>query len=436
MSPRERIRELIAQTRLWLMVGIGIKRWLVLVALATLILGVGALSLAIEMVVRGILPRDIYNALTLQFLSESARITVFLIGGVGLLLFSLAGLSSTLISPFRRPGEKIPETLLRYRRRNRGPRIVAIGGGTGMPGLLRGLKVHTSNITAIVTVADDGGSSGRLRREFGLLPPGDFRNNISALARDEGLITQLMQYRFGKSVSAESESQLSGHAFGNLLIAALVGITGSFDEALLNIDRVLAMRGKVMPSTLDEVRLDADVEIDGRPIRVEGESAIPKSGGRIQRVMLEPAKVRAYPPAIRAILRADLVVMGPGSLYTSVLPNLIVPGISSALSASRAKKVYICNVAEQPGETDGFAVSDHVEAIVAHTEAACVDYVVANNNQLAPDDERVGVTTFVPVDGGGSAEMIAVDLINEERPWRHDSEKVAEVVMQLLTGRS
>ena len=433
MSFRERIRELIAQTRLWLMVGIGIKRWLVLVAFATLVLGVGAFSFAVELVSRGILPRDIYNALTLQFLSDTARIAIFLFAGLGLLLFSLAGLSSTLISPFRRPGEQIPETLLRYRRRNRGPRIVAIGGGTGMPGLLRGLKVHTSNITAIVTVADDGGSSGRLRREFGLLPPGDFRNNISALARDESLITQLMQYRFGKSVSAENESQLSGHAFGNLLIAALVGITGSFDEALLNIDRVLAMRGKVMPSTLDEVRLDADVEVDGRPIRVEGESAIPKSGGRILRVMLDAPRVRAYPPAIRAILRADLVIMGPGSLFTSVLPNLLVPGVSSALSASRAKKVYVCNVAAQPGETDGFSVSDHVNAILEHTDSGCVNYVLANNNQLLPDNERAANIVFVPVDTGGSVKLIATDLLNEERPARHDSEKVAEAVMRLLT---
>ncbi|MCA9951322.1 MAG: YvcK family protein, partial [Anaerolineales bacterium] len=237
------------------------------------------------------------------------------------------------------------------------PHIVAIGGGTGMPSLLRGLTKFTRNITAVVTVADDGGSSGRLRREMGLLPPGDFRNNIAALAHDEALMTQLLQYRFGGQVVEEARSELQGHAFGNLLLAALTGITGSFDEALLAAQRVLAMRGQVVPSTLANVTLAADVLVGDSPEtavlqHIVGESAIPKANGRIQRVSLEPATVKAYPPALKAIFQADLILMGPGSLYTSIIPNLLVPDLAQALQHARAPKVYICNLATQPGETD------------------------------------------------------------------------------------
>ena len=429
----ERVRRWIGSLRLWLNVGIGIKRWLLVLALATLLAGVGALYLVIELQQQGLISKATYDLLTLRFLSDWSRIVLFLGVGSGLVIFSLVRLGISLVAPFRQPGEDIAETLVRYQLRNRGPRIVAIGGGTGMPGLLRGLKSHTSNITAIVTVADDGGSSGRLRREYGLLPPGDFRNNIAALAKDESLMTQLMQFRFGKSQSAEN-SELSGHAFGNLLIASLVGITGSFDEALLNINRVLAMRGTVMPSTLQEVQLHADIIDNGATTRVVGESAIPKAAGRIDRVMLEPARVRAYPPAIRAILRADVVVMGPGSLYTSVLPNLLVPDLARALAATKAKKVYVCNVAEQRGETDGYTVSDHLAALVAHCSVECIDYVLANDNMQPFPTTGGGATVNVVVDELDSAELITTDLIDEVRPWRHDSQKVADVVMKLLTG--
>ena len=230
---------------------------------------------------------------------------------------------------------------------------MVIGGGTGLSTLLRGLKEHTNNLTAIVTVADDGGSSGELRRSLGMLPPGDIRNCLTALSDDETLMGQLFQYRFA------SGNGLSGHPLGNLFITALAEITGSFEEAVAESGRVLAVHGQVLPATLHDVRLVADVQLpdNGKEVRVQGESQIPRTTGHIRRVWLEPAHLRAYPPTVQAILRADLILVGPGSLYTSMLPNLLVPDLGEALRVSRALKFYVCNVATQPGETDGFTAT-------------------------------------------------------------------------------
>ena len=319
-----------------------------------------------------------------------------------------------------------------------GPNLVAIGGGTGMPSLLRGLTQYTRNITAIVTVADDGGSSGRLRRELGVLPPGDFRGNIAALSQDEALMTQLLQYRFGASV-ADSDGvgrELQGHAFGNLLLAALAGITGSFDEALLAAQRVLAMRGRVMPSSLANVRLVADILLGDSPEtatlqRIAGESSISKAGGRIQRIALDPSDVRAYPPALKAIFQAELILIGPGSLYTSILPNLLVPDLAQALQHARAPKVYICNLAQQPGETDNYDVADHVAAILQHLPTNFLDMVLANDN-LALDCDTVFVQLGIPE----GVQLVTADFIDETRPWRHDSTKLAQSVLNLLSANN
>lgn len=330
-----------------------------------------------------------------------------------------------------------------------GPYVVAIGGGTGMPALLRGLREYTRHITAVVTVADDGGSSGRLRRELGVLPPGDFRNNIAALSRDEALMTQLLHYRFGGSTNGNGRSDLQGHAFGNLLLAALTGITGSFDEALLAAQRVLAIRGQVIPSTLEEVMLVADVvlpqpvtktemlpdmPIPDRVQRIVGESAIPQAGGRIKKLMLEPANVRAYPTAVRAIFQADLIVYGPGSLYTSILPNLLVRDMAAALSRSRARKIYVCNLAMQPGETDTFTVADHVAAMLQYIPANCLDVVLANDNLSIPPEQGGGNTKYVAPIAHPDVAMATADLVDLERPWRHDSHKLAAAVMALLNS--
>ncbi|MCA9901134.1 MAG: YvcK family protein, partial [Anaerolineales bacterium] len=315
-----------------------------------------------------------------------------------------------------------------------GPNIVAIGGGTGMPGLLRSLTEYTRNITAVVTVADDGGSSGRLRREFGLLPPGDFRNNIAALARDEALMTQVLQYRFGAALGENGRSELQGHAFGNLLLAALTGITGSFDEALLAAERVLALRGRVLPSTLADVALAADILLpDGTLQRVVGESKIPEANGRIQQVYLQPSDVRAYPAALQAIFQADLIVMGPGSLYTSILPNLLVPDLAEALLHARAPKIYICNLATQPGETDNYSVADHVATLFQHIPTGCLDVVIANDNLSIPPDRGGGNTIYVQLTPPKALPMITADLVDETWPWRHDGAKLAQAVMRLLS---
>jgi uncharacterized cofD-like protein len=420
--------------RLWLIIGIGIKRWLVVMIVAAAFLGMGVVYLLIVLHSAELLPDLLYNILTLNFLPLGLRVLLPLIIGLAIVLYAIMRLGSNLVDPFRLPDSPVAESLYQHRQLDRGPRIVAIGGGTGMPGLLRGLRQYTGNITAIVTVADDGGSSGRLRRELGMLPPGDFRNNIAALARDEALMTQLMQYRFGDPVVAEQPSQLQGHAFGNLLLAALTGITGSFDEALLAMERVLAMRGRVVPSTLDNVTLVAEIEVEGQRRRVVGESAIPEAHGRVVQVELEPHRVRAFPPALRAILSADLIVMGPGSLYTSVLPNLLVSDLAQALQHSLAKKVYVCNLATQPGETDGYTVADHVKALTDHVSAECFDIVLANDNLSIAPETGGGKTIYVPPIAPDNVTMITADLVDVQRPWRHDSAKVAQAVMQLLSA--
>jgi uncharacterized cofD-like protein len=278
---------------------------------------------------------------------------------------------------------------------------------------------------------------------LGVLPPGDFRNNIAALSRDEALMTQLMQYRFGgravEGSSTEQRGELQGHSFGNLLLVALTGITGSFDEALLAAGRVLAIRGEVLPSTLENLTLVADVEVEkGEVRRVVGESNIPKAGGRIKRVYIEPANVHAYPAAVQAILKADLVVIGPGSLYTSILPNLLVADIARALQQTKGYCVYVCNLATQPGETDNYTVADHVSVINKHipvgkmNRQGWIDAVLANNNLSVPPETGGGKTIFVDPYIPIGERLVAVDLIDEERPWRHDSQKLAQAIVDLL----
>jgi uncharacterized cofD-like protein len=316
------------------------------------------------------------------------------------------------------------------------PKVVAIGGGTGLSTLLRGLKAFTSCITAIVTVADDGGSSGRLRRELGVLPPGDFRNCIAALADDEALITQLFQYRFGQGKG------LDGHSFGNLFITALAAVTGSFERAILEAGRVLAVQGRILPSTLEDVTLVADLrnsaEADAVPsglTRVQGESAIPKAGQPIERVFLRPEGARAYPEAVRALLNADIIVAGPGSLFTSVLPNLLVQDIGRAVRASKALKLYVCNVATQPGETDGFDVGQHVTALQRHVEQGLFPLVLANDNPIPSSEQPHLRPVALRYPANSGYEVIAADLVDAAVPWRHDASKVAGQIVYLYDNR-
>ena len=304
-------------------------------------------------------------------------------------------------------------------------RVVAVGGGTGLSVLLRGLKRAAAAVTAVVTVGDDGGSSGRLRRELGLLPPGDFRSCIAALADDEALMTQVLQYRFG-------DGSLGGHTLGNLLLVAMAELTGSFERAVLEAGRVLSIQGEIMPSTLENVALCAQVDGEDATQRartVRGESRIGEAGRSIRRVFLEPESPPAYPGAVAAILAADLVVLGPGSLYTSVMPNLLVPGIAQAVRASGALKVYVCNVAPQPGETDGYSVQDHARAIEVNAGPGLFQYVLANDRW--PDGAGTGCVHPEVGAAEGSA-MLMADLIDMARPWQHDSAKLGAVLLDLV----
>jgi uncharacterized cofD-like protein len=413
----------------WLYFGMHIKRWLVLLLLGVAIMGLGLSYMLREVYASYTFPEFVYY-LTLQFLPRYARGALFIGGSMGLMLFSVWKLNSSLLSAFIRPGreESLVNIIYNYRYLSRGPRIVAIGGGTGLSTLLRGLKEHTANLTAVVTVADDGGSSGRLRRELGVLPPGDVRNCIAALADAEPLMTSLFQYRFSEG------SGLEGHSFGNLFIVAMSGVTGSFEEAVRTTSRVLAVRGQILPSTLANVTLSARTEDEET---IHGESKITERGGGILEVYLQPGGVQANPEVIRAILNADLVVVGPGSLFTSVLPNLLVDGIRQAVTVSSALKVYVCNVATQHGETDSFTVSDHFRALTRHTGRNLFDYVVANSNVREPlpdawNSEPVRVDDDLALDG---ARVLTVDVVSVENRYHHDPKKLADALIRLYYQR-
>lgn len=308
----------------------------------------------------------------------------------------------------------------------RGPRIVVIGGGTGLAVLLRGLKEYTSNLTAIVSVADDGGSSGRLRGEFGILPPGDLRNCLVALADTEPTMEALFNYRFAKG-------EMSGHNLGNLLITALADISGSFETAIHEVSKVLAIRGQVLPSTLDNIVLAAELRDN---TVVKGESNIPSSGGQIKRVFTIPPNPRPVQEAVEAILEADAVILGPGSLYTSVIPNLLVPGIIEAIEQSSARKIYVCNIMTQPGETLGYTAAEHLQAIYRHTKKGLVDYIIVNAEEIPPEFlEKYSAegAQAVEVDMEKlerlKVKVIAAELFQEQEYIRHHPDKLAQLIV-------
>ncbi|MGH7685222.1 MAG: uridine diphosphate-N-acetylglucosamine-binding protein YvcK [Candidatus Dormibacteria bacterium] len=415
---------------LWFTPGLHVKRWLLLLFGSIVILSLGF----------GYVLRDVYRSdvrfpewvqlATLQFLPYVVRALIFSVIGIGLLLLSTWKLGESLLGPFllgrANQDRGFVAELYRFRLLAKGPRVVAIGGGTGLSTLLRGIKKYTGNIVAIVTVADDGGSSGRLRDEFRVLPPGDIRQCLTALAETEPLMTELFQHRFG------GDGSLSGHSFGNLFITAMAEITGDFEHAIRESGRVLAVRGQIVPSTLRDVTLCATA---GSEVRV-GESRVPYGDGRIDRVYLDPADAPINPEAESAILDAELIIIGPGSLYTSILPNLLVDGMVEALRASPAVKVYVCNVAGQPGETMGFAVSDHLDTIEEHIGGSLVDYVVVNSKMDLPlprSAADAGITK-VTFDRDRASQKpvhyILADVVNSRVSTHHDPEKLARVIMK------
>jgi uncharacterized cofD-like protein len=406
----------------WLMPGLEVKRWLLLLMLAILIIDLGA-SYALKSLYTEVTFPGYVATITLQFLPKTIRAVIFVLAGVSLLTFSIVKLQRSVIGPFLPGGDRsMADMIYTFRTRGRGPRLVAIGGGTGMSTLLRGLKQYTSNLAAVVTVADDGGSSGRLREEYRILPPGDFRQCLVALADAEPLVTQLFNHRF-------HEGSLDGHSFGNLFIMAMAEVTGNFEHALRESGRVLAVRGAIIPSTLQDVTLVASV--NGH--MVEGESKIPKQNAPITRVFLKPDQAELNPEAALAIMNAELIVVGPGSLYTSILPNLLVPGMVKTIKESQALKVFVCNVASQHGETDGYNVSDYLRVLHEHVCENLFDFVLVNANL---NHLPTGGQTQVMFDhqdavlSSPRVRFIAGDVVNTRIPSHHDPDKLARLLMK------
>jgi uncharacterized cofD-like protein len=406
----------------WLRPGLGVKRWLVLLAASVLIIDL-AFAYFLKSVYRYVRLPDWSAVITLQFLPYWARGLVFAIFGLALLLMAIVRLQRSVLGPLLPGGQRsVAEVIYAFRTRSRGPRIVVIGGGTGMSTLLRGLKEHTANLAAIVTVADDGGSSGRLREEYRILPPGDFRQCLVALADAEPLVKQLFNHRF-------QNGSLNGHSFGNLFIMAMSEVTGNFELALRESGRVLAVRGAIIPSTLHDVTLVASVN----GAMVEGESKIPLQNAPISRVFLRPDNAELNPEAAQAILNAELIVIGPGSLYTSILPNLLVPGMVRAIKDSPALKVFVCNVASQHGETDNYNVSDYLNVLREHTTEDLFDFAIVNSNLShlpTGGQSQVEFDLAEIQKAGHQVRFVAADVVNTRIPSHHDPSKLARMVMK------
>jgi uncharacterized cofD-like protein len=401
----------------WLYPGMHIKRWLVLATAGVLLFGMASALLTAHA----------------SFLVRAASLAMLVLGIAAVIAGVVGTVRSLLdvVSPAQ-PQRDLVDVIFQRRHLDKGPKVVVIGGGTGLSTLIHGLKAHTTRITAIVTVADDGGSSGRLREEFGMLPPGDIRNCLVALADAEPLMQQLFQYRFAQ------ESALQGHNFGNLFITAMTQITGDFERAIQASSRVLNIRGRVIPSTCTRVRLVAEHE-DGSV--TVGESRISQAPLPIRRLYLEPAAPPPTAEALTAIREADAIVLGPGSLYTSILPNLLVEGMAEAIVASKALRMYVCNVMTQFRETTNFKASDHVRTLVAHTNPGIVHVCVVNTKGVSADLlEKYQQEQAYPVEADIETirrlgyQVVAEPVISATNYVRHDADRLARLLVDLTTG--
>ncbi|MCX5702261.1 MAG: YvcK family protein [Candidatus Omnitrophica bacterium] len=399
----------------WFYPGIGIKRWISLSAFGVILIIIGSLGLRTE-----------------ELRIVQALNAIVLISGIIILILGIKRLMRFFIREFG-PSEKnvqLVDILYQKRQLARGPKVVTVGGGTGLSVILSGLKEYTYNITAIVTVADDGGSSGRLRQQFDILPPGDIRNCLVALADAPTLMRDLFQFRFGK------DSEMSGHNFGNLFITVMTQLTGDFEKAIKETSRVLALRGQVIPSTLNNVVLVAEHK-DGST--TEGENKIPKKGIPIKKVFLRPFEYQATPEALKAIEEAQVIVLGPGSLYTSIIPNLLIKEITDSIVASSAIKMYVCNIMTQPGETDGYDTADHIRALIKHSHPRIFDYCIVNSGEIPKETLKryeQEKSHLVNCDTEEIARMgyrvIEEDTVAISDVIRHDSEKLAKVILGFI----
>lgn len=421
----------------WLYPGLNIKRWLLLFSLGLMVVAFGV-ALIMNYQVFGQVEEEILRLLyvftgTYDYAFLATAGIGLIVAGMIVMLYALRKLVKHFFALVAPDEEEVSKQIASRIELSRGVRIVAIGGGHGLSTLLKGLKQKTSNISAIVTVADDGGSSGRLREEMDIIAPGDLRNCLVALADKDTALEQLFQYRFG------GEGELSGHSLGNLFLAALIKEFGNAQNALETASTVLNIRGKVMPATAERIRLLAKMS-DGKEI--EGESEIAAYGAsrktKILRMSMIPEAPIAVGDALEAIRHADLITLGPGSLYTSVLPDLLVPEILQAIKESNAPCLYICNVMTQPGETEGYTVSDHVKALIEHVGKNVIDYVLVNNaspsQEILKKYEEAGEFP-VKIDAKQVEEtgviMIESDLLGEEKRAFHDNHILAENIIRI-----
>jgi uncharacterized cofD-like protein len=403
----------------WLLPGMGIKRWIMLCVVGISLLTLGAFLLGSFKIGS--------SNLIFRILG-----TIILLGGVYFLVVGVKELIRFIIGILLPQREsELVDIVYTKQHLAKGHNIVAIGGGTGLSVLLHGLKKYTSNISAIVTVADDGGSSGRLRKEFDMLPPGDIRDCLVALADTEPLMRDLFQFRFKKG------SPLSGHNFGNLFITAMTQLTGDFDKAIKASSKVLAIRGQVVPSTLRKVTLIAKHK-NGKTTR--GETNITESDQKIDKVYLEPENCEATKEAVEAIVKADAIILGPGSLYTSILPNLLIDDIKRAVRESMATKIYVCNVMTQSHETDAYSASEHVKAITSHTGEDIIDYVIVNKQKIPREFlEKYKKENAYPVTNDSNVirdlgyTVIEENVINTIDHVRHNSEKLTQIIIDLVS---
>ncbi len=400
----------------WFYPGIGIKRWVGLSAFGVLLLILGTANLRSE-----------------EFWLIQILDALIVISGIIILILGIKRMMRSFIAIFAPAsrGTELIDILYQKKQLSRGPRIVTVGGGTGLSVLLSGLKNYTSNISAVVTVADSGGSSGRLRQQFDVLPPGDIRNCLVALADAPTLMQDLFQFRF------DGNSEFSGHSFGNLFLTVMTRLTGDFEKAIKETSKVLALRGQVIPSSLGDVTLVAHYS-DGTT--VVGEDQIPKARKAINRVSLTPEQPLATPDALKAIKEAQIIVLGPGSLYTSIIPNLLIKEITQEIAKSQALKVYVCNVMTQPGETDGYSVSDHIKALLKHSHEQILDYCVVNNG-VVPDEVLKRYSqdnSLLVVNDRKKIENLGYRVVEEDFTMiqdgviRHDSEKLAKIILSFI----
>ncbi len=433
MSSADRAGNALLRFARWMTPGMQLKRWL-LIAFVGAFLFLDGADRVLNTRGYNFHVNQTIDRLTVYWLSSWALEWTLIVLGGALVYYGLRQWMRSIVhavSP--QDGQRLIEVIYERRQLNRGYRVVAIGGGTGLSTMLRGLKEYTSKLTAVVTVTDDGGSSGRLRQELGVLPPGDIRNCLVALADSESMMTDLFQYRFNEG------DGLSGHSFGNLFIAAMCGIAGDFDRAIKESSRVLAIKGRVLPSTLQNVALEATLS-DGSIVR--GETAISRSASPIKSVRLVPEHCQPLSEVIDAIHEAELIVLGPGSLYTSIMPNVMVEGVAQALERSKAVKVYVCNIMTQPGETDGMSAADHVRALLQGTNRRLFDYALVNvqqpkrllrmyevegAHQVTPDFDAIKALGVTPISGR---------FISETHLVRHEAKKLTQSIIGLMVERS